>query len=393
MKYDFDTPIIRENTDCYKYDLREKYFGRKDIIPMWVADMDFRTPEFVIEAIRRRLQHELLGYTFIPDSFYESIVNWLTLRHHWQIRKEWISFSPGVVPSINLLVMALTEPGDAIVVQPPVYFPFYTAVKNHGRKLVTNPLLYKNGFYTINFDQFSSVTGNGVKMFILCNPHNPTGNVWKKEELSWLAEICLERKIILLSDEIHCDLVYPGNMHIPAASLSPEIAGITVTCMAPSKTFNLAGLSTSYVVTSNPEFRQKYDTVLDNVHVGAGNIFGFTALEAAYNEGHEWLDQLMLYLQENLSVLTDYLQRYIPEIQVIKPEATYMAWLDCRKLGLDNKSLHDFMITKAGLGLSDGVIFGEEGRGFQRINIACPRSVLLQALDQLHHAVVAFRNG
>jgi len=387
VKYNFDKPGSRENTSSVKYDMRGKVFGRSDIIPMWVADMDFQTPDFILEAIRKRLQHEMLGYTYIPDSFFQAIVNWNFRRHGWQIHKEWISFSPGVVPALNLLVMALTRPGDKIIVQPPVYFPFFSAVKNHGRILVNNPLRYEKGNYRMDFEQLSSCMDDQVSMLILSNPHNPTGNAWDKEVLLKLARCCLERNIIMLSDEIHSDLIFPGSRHVPLAGISPSIASQTVTCMSPSKTFNLAGLSTSYLVIPNPELKKKYDTVLEQVHVGAGNIFGFTALEAAYNKGEEWLSQLMTYLQDNLVFLNGFIQQHLPRIKAIKPEATYMVWLDCLELGMKKEELRDFMISRAGLGLSDGFLFGEGGEGFQRINIACPRSVLEKALCQLRKAV------
>jgi len=382
MHYDFDQIIDRQSSDSVKWN----HFD-PDVLPMWVADMDFQTPDFILEAIRKRLQHKILGYTFLPDSFFQAIMNWNSRRHGWQIRKEWISFSPGVVPALNLLVMALTKPGDKIIVQPPVYFPFFSAVKNHGRILVNNPLRYENERYGMDFGQLTSCLDDKVSMLILSSPHNPTGNVWDREVLLKLARICEDRNIIILSDEIHGDLIFPGSRHIPMASLSPSIANHTITCMAPSKTFNLAGLSTSYLVIPNPELKMKYDTVLEQVHVGAGNIFGFTALEAAYNEGEEWLGQLMAYLYDNLAMLTGYFQQHIPRIKVIPPEATYMVWLDCRALGMGKEALRDFMIRKAGLGLSDGFLFGEEGDGFQRINMGCPRPVLEKALFQLRNAI------
>ncbi|MBN1414954.1 MAG: PatB family C-S lyase [Bacteroidales bacterium] len=387
MKYDFDTPVARENTSSAKYDLRKEIFGRSDVIPLWLADMDFQTPGFIIEALKRRLQHEILGYSFPPDSFYDAIINWNRRRHEWVIKKEWIGFSPGVVPALNLLVMALTKPGDKIIVQPPVYFPFFSAVENHGRILVNNPLYYDQGEYRMDLKQLVLCLDDKVTMIFLCNPHNPTGNVWEKEVLMELANLCAERNIIMVSDEIHSDLIYPRYRHIPLASLSSAIAGHTITCLAPSKTFNLAGLSTSYLVISNPELKKKYDAMLDLVHVGAGNIFGFTALEAAYNEGDEWLEQLMEYIGDNLRFLTDFLREYIPPIKVVKPAATYMVWLDCREMGLGVKELRDFMIHKAGLGLSDGPLFGQGGEGFQRINIACPRATLEKALCRLQDAV------
>ncbi len=387
MRYDFDKVIPRESTSCEKYDHRARIFGRHDVIPMWVADMDFETPGFIREAIKRRLNHGILGYTFIPDSFYDAVISWNRRRHGWEIKREWISFSPGVVPALNLLVLSQTRPGDKIAVQPPVYFPFFTAVKNHGRELIRNPLKYEHGKYRMDFRHLASCLDNGVKMILLCSPHNPTGNVWEEKDLRQLAALCLERNIIILSDEIHCDLVYPGHKHIPLAGLSGDIAGITVTCMAPSKTFNLAGMSTSYLVIPDPELKRKYDAMLDHIHVGAGNIFGFTALEASYNEGEEWLAQLMEYLEGNLKYLTDFIRSEIPLIKVIPPAATYMAWLDCSALGMGSKELRSFMIGEAGLGLSDGPLFGEEGEGFQRINIACPRAVLEKALSQLREAV------
>jgi cystathionine beta-lyase len=387
MKYDFDTEISRENTSCYKYDLREKIFDQKDVIPMWVADMDFPTPPFIIEAIKERLKHEILGYTYIPDSFYEAIIGWNSRRHNWQIKKEWISFAPGVVPALNMLVMAFTQPADAIVIQPPVYFPFFSAVQNHGRKLVINPLRYENGSYHIDFVNLLQVLDKRVKMLIVCNPHNPTGNVWKEEDLLQLAEICMKRNILIVSDEIHCDIVYPGNTHTPVATLSDDIAHHTITCMAASKTFNIAGLSTSYLIIPDGKLKKKYDTILDNVHVGSGNIFGFTALEAAYNQGDEWLNQLLAYLKGNIDMLLEFFINNIPCIKPLKPEATYMVWLDCHAMNMNSKELQQFMIKKAKLGLSNGILFGENGDGFQRMNIATPKRILMKALEQLHHAI------
>jgi cysteine-S-conjugate beta-lyase len=387
MKYDFDTPVKREHTSSVKYDLREKIFGQPGVIPMWVADMDFPTPDFILEAIRRRLQPEILGYTFLSDSFFRSIIDWNFRQHDWQIRKEWISFSPGVVPALNLLVMALTRPGDKIIVQPPVYFRFFSAIENHGRIRVNNPLRYENGRYSMDFEHLYSCLDDKVSLIMLSNPHNPTGNVWEREVLLNLARHCMERNIIMLSDEIHCDLLFPGYRHVPLASLNSSIAGSTITCMSPSKTFNLAGLSTSYLVIPDSGLKKKYDAMLEKVHVGAGNIFGFTALEAAYTEGDEWLRQLMAYLNGNLVYLVDFMDRHLPQIKMIKPGATYMVWLDCRDLGLEKEALRDFMIRRAGLGLSDGFLFGEEGAGFQRINIACPRSLLEKALFQLRNAL------
>jgi len=387
MYYNFDEIISREGTGSVKYDLRAGIFKKKDIIPLWVADMDFRTPDFVLGAIQKRLEHEILGYTLIPPSFYQSVVHWNRKRHHWEIQPDWISFSPGVVPALNLLVMTYTNPGDSVIVQPPVYFPFFTAVENHGRKLVTNPLRYAEGIYTVDFEDLESKIDRNTRMLFLCNPHNPTGNVWSPEVLKRIGEICLRNNIWLVSDEIHSDLIFKGFKHTPVASISDDIARITITCMSPSKTFNLAGLSTAYLIIPDRQLRLQYERTLDHVHVGAGNIFGFIAAEAAYNHGEDWLRQLMEYLEGNYRLLQEFLVKHLPMIKAVPPEATYLIWLDCSQLGLSPEALRSLMILEAGLGLNDGLQFGREGEGFQRINIACPRSVLYEALVKMHSAV------
>ena len=387
MYYNFDEIISREGTGSVKYDLRAGIFKKKDIIPLWVADMDFRTPDFVLGAIQKRLEHEILGYTLIPPSFYQSVVHWNRKRHHWEIQPDWISFSPGVVPALNLLVMTYTNPGDSVIVQPPVYFPFFTAVENHGRKLVTNPLRYAEGIYTVDFEDLESKIDRNTRMLFLCNPHNPTGNVWSPEVLKRIGEICLRNNIWLVSDEIHSDLIFKGFKHTPVASISDDIARITITCMSPSKTFNLAGLSTAYLIIPDRQLRLQYERTLDHVHVGAGNIFGFIAAEAAYNHGEDWLRQLMEYLEGNYRLLQEFLVKRLPMIKAVPPEATYLIWLDCSQLGLSPEALRSLMILEAGLGLNDGPQFGREGEGFQRINIACPRSVLYEALVKMHSAV------
>lgn len=387
MHYNFDEIIDREGSGSIKYDLRDKIFKNNRVMPLWVADMDFRTPDFIIHALHKRLEHEILGYTRLPDSFYNSVVAWNWKRHQWRVEPGWISFSPGVVPALNLLVMAFTEPDDSIIIQPPVYFPFFTAIQNHGRRLRTNPLRLHNDQYTMDFEDLESKIDSTTRMIILCNPHNPTGNVWSRKILERLGQICVRNNILLVSDEIHSDLVFSGSRHIPVASLDAEISRNTITCMSPSKTFNLAGLSTAYLIISNPKVKAQYEKMLDHVHVGAGNIFGFVAAEAAYTYGEEWLRQLMVYLEGNFRFLRDYVARYMPMICVAPAEATYLIWLDCRALGLSQAALRNFMIAEAGLGLNDGTQFGEEGTGFQRINIACPRQVLHEALVKMHRAV------
>jgi cysteine-S-conjugate beta-lyase len=390
MLYNFDEIVDRKNTSSVKFDLRDKIFRKEDVIPMWVADMDFKTPPFIIDALRKRLDHEILGYTFISPSVFGSIVSWIRDRHGWDIRSGWICFSPGIVPAINLLILAYTQPNDKVIVQTPVYFPFFSAVENHGRELVYNPLIYRDGRYEMDFDDLESKMNSTTKMLILCNPHNPTGNVWPAEVLRRIGEMCLAHDVLLISDEIHSDLIYAGYHHTPVASLSEEIAANTITCMAPSKTFNLAGLSTSFLIIPDEKLRITYEKKLDQIHVGAGNIFGFVAMEAAYSHGSEWLDQLMKYLEGNLLFMEEFLQRHIPQIKIIRPEATYMVWLDCTQLKLTPSGLKEFMVNKAGLGLSDGPLFGKEGEGFQRINIGCPRSVLSEALLKLQSAITKY---
>ncbi len=383
MPYNFDELIDRRNTACYKYDLRDKFFKNPDVLPIWVADMDFRTPDFVLEAIRKRLQHEILGYSFHPDSQYQSVIDWVYQRHQWKIKKEWISFNPGVVPALSLAVLTFTNPGEKIIIQTPVYFPFYSAVTDHNRQLILNPLKVKNGRYVMDLDNLKSQINPATKMMILCSPHNPTGNVWTKNELLELTEICTKNNILIISDEIHADIVYEGNKHIPVAMLNEEIANHTVTLMAPSKTFNFAGLSTSYFIASNKVLYEKLDQAVNKMHLGMGNILGNIALEAAYREGNEWLSQLILYLQQNIAFTKDFINSDIPSLELIEPEATFLLWMDFRKTGLDDKTVRTILVEDAQVGLSNGILFGKDGEGFQRINIGCPRLILENGLQQI----------
>lgn len=387
IMYDFDKVVDRNNTQNVKYDYRKTYFGSDDVLPMWVADMDFETPSFVMEAIENRLKHQVLGYSYRPDSTYEAIINWLGRRHQWKVQKEWIGFTPGVVPALNFAVLALTNPGDKVIIQTPVYFPFYTAVRDHGRELAENPMVLEKGRYRIDFEQLKSCIDKNTKLLILCSPHNPTGNVWKKEELEELAGICLENGITIISDEIHADLVYPGNKHIPTASISDEIADSTLTLMAPSKTFNIAGLATSFIIGSNPKLFKKVNSFTEKLHLSQGNIFGTVAMEAAFNYGDEWLDELIRYLSKNVGITRDFINNEMPGVELIDPDSTYLLWIDFRKLGIPHKELVKLMIDKAGLGLSDGKLFGSDGEGFQRMNIGCASSVLEEALERMKRAL------
>jgi cystathionine beta-lyase len=389
--WNFDEPVRREGTNCIKYDLREVTFGVKDVIPMWVADMDFNTPEFIVKSLNDRLNHEIYGYSFRPPEYFSSIINWLSIRHNWKIEKEWISFCPGIVPALNFCTLAFTEPGDNIIVQPPVYFPFFSAVESHGRKLKHNRLTESDGNWAMDYDSLIASIDGKTKMIMLSNPHNPVGRVWTPDELDRLADICLKNNILIISDEIHCDLVLPGFNHTPLASLSDKIADHTITCIAPSKTFNLAGLSTSSVIISNPVLRKSFNRIVENLHVGNGNIFGTTASIAAYSLGHDWLNALLDYIDNNIDFVKDYCRKMIPEIIPVQPEATYMIWLDCRKFGMTGKELQNFFVSRAGVGMNEGTTFGPGGEGFMRMNLGTTHQTVMKAMEQIEKAVSTLR--
>lgn len=385
--WNFSEEINRENSNCIKYDWREKVFGRSDVIPMWVADMDFRTPSFVMNALSGRLKHEILGYSFRPESYFDALVRWIVSRHGWSVQRDWIEFSPGVVPALNICTLAYTDPDSEIIIQPPVYTPFHGAAKDHNRRLLFNNLLETPGGWVMDFEGLKKMITTNTRMIIISNPHNPVGRVWRRDELEHLVEICFEHGIVILSDEIHSDLILPGNRHIPVASLSEKAASITVTCMAPSKTFNLAGLSTSSMIIPDAVLREKYRRVLEGLHLHLGNIFGNVASEAAYTHGHEWLNDLLLYIRGNIDIVISYCSEHIQVIRPVDPEATYMIWLDCRQMNMSGKDLHRFFIEKAGVGMNEGSLFGPGGEGFMRMNVACPGSVVERALRQIDSAI------
>ncbi len=391
MNWNFDEEVPRERTNCVKFDLRKNVFGSADVIPMWVADMDFRTPDFIVNALRKRLSHEVMGYTFHPREYFTSIAEWLRTMHGWEVSEDWICFCPGVVPALNLCTLAYTRPSDSIVIQPPVYTPFFDAVENHGRNLILNQLVFSEGKWRMDLDSLRRIITPETRMIIISNPHNPVGRSWDTEELRELAGICLKNHTLILSDEIHCDLVLPGYKHTPVAKLSSPISAITVTCLAPSKTFNVAGLSTSSVVISNPVLRKYFKSKTDHLHIGNGNIFGTVSSVAAYSEGREWLSKLLEYIDGNVSCVMDYCREFIPEIIPVRPEATYMIWLDCRKLGMTGKELNEFFISKAGVGLNEGSAFGPGGEGFMRMNLGTTRLRITKAMEQIHKAVESIR--
>ncbi len=391
--YNFDEIIERENTDSIKYDLRQLFFNKKDVIPMWVADMDFETPGFIQEAVKARTEHPIYGYSIKPNSYYQSIIKWLKDEHQWDVKKDEISFSPGVVPGVALAVMAYTKPGDKIVIQQPVYFPFFSTVLDNGRQLLENDLIEKDNYYTIDFEDLEKkLSDSKAKVLLTSNPHNPVGRVWTEDELNKMLELCKKHDVLLLSDEIHSDLIFKGHKHIPAAKLSDDAKNRCITFMAPSKTFNMAGLSTSFLVIQNPELKKEFDNVVDAYHLGFGNVFGNVALEAAYTKGKPWLESLISYLQVNINLVDEFLKKEIPEITFTPPESTYLLWLNCKSLNMDDESLNEFFINQASLGLSKGIIFGQGGSGFMRMNVACPTSLVEKALNQLKTAIDEQKN-
>ncbi len=384
--YNFDEIVPRKGTNCLKYDAREWFFKTNKVLPLWVADMDFKTPGFIVDAIKKRAEHEIFGYSFRPDSYFQSIIDWMKRRHNWEIQKEWISFSPGVVAGLTFAIETFSKPGEGVVVQPPVYFPFFDSVKGTKRKMVENPLKIKNGRYTFDFDDLKSKIDKNTKLLLLCNPQNPGGMVWTREELTELANICLENSTIIISDEIHSDIIFDGQKHIPIALLSDEIAKNSIVCMAPSKTFNVAGLASSVIIIPDKLKSLQFKRALSVGHFEMGNIFGTVALESAYTHGDEWLRQMIDYVWNNYLYLNDFFKTNLPKVKVMKPEATFLIWLDFNEYGMSDKKLLKFVTEKAKVGLNNGGKFGTGGDGWLRLNIGCPRSVLEEALERLGKA-------
>jgi cysteine-S-conjugate beta-lyase len=386
MKFSFDEVIDRKGTGSVKLESLMEFYGTQDVLPMWIADMDFATPPFVIDALKKRLEHPILGYTLRQPSFNQSIVSWVKRRHDWTISAEQVVFSPGLVPALSMSVLAFTKPGDKVIVQPPVYPPFFWCVEKNNRILVENPLIHEDGYYRMDFDDLERNAANGARMLILCSPHNPVGRVWREDELREVAGICKKYGVVILSDEIHSDLVFKPNRHVPLPLVAPGYEEQIIVCLSPSKTFNLAGLSTSAMIIGSKDLRNQYSELLDTLHVGLGNVFGFTALEAAYQQGEEWLNQLLDYLAGNIHLVNTFIREHVPQVALREPEATYMVWLDCQRMNLGEKELADFFVHKAGIAPSPGNIFGRGGDGFQRLNIASPRTVIEECLDKLYHA-------
>lgn len=391
MKYDFDQVVDRSKNRSAKYDERKKKFGREDVIPLWVADMDFKTAQPVIDAMKARAEEGIWGYTSRPDSYFDAVCGWQKRRNGWEIDRSMLSFSVGVVPSLSSMVFVFTEPGDKVLIQTPVYSEFYDVTESWGREVIENPMVEKDGVWSVDFEDFEK-KAKEAKLFFLCSPHNPLGIVWTREELARMCEICIANDVLIVSDEIHSDLIFHGKKHIPTATLSPEIASHVITCISGTKTFNLAGLQASAVVFPNMELKKRFDKFWFNLDIHRNNAFSSIAMETAFNEGEEWLEQLLVYIDGNFELIRSFCAENIPQIRPNVPDATYLVWLDCRGLEMENEELRRFMIEEAGLGLNEGWSFGRSLSGYMRLNAACPRSVIEKALKQLKEAVEAVKN-
>ena len=387
--YDFDEIIDRRGTDSVKWDGFESQGKPKDALPMWVADMDFRSPKPVMDALHKRIDHGVYGYTMVSDTYKEAVVNWMSRRHHWQIDSNWIITSPGVVAALKIAVNALTKEKDSIIIQKPVYYPFDFAIALNNRRIIRNYMNYDGSKYTINFEDFEQkIIDHNVKLYILCNPHNPVGRVFTQEELQRLGDICKKHNVIVISDEIHQDIVFKGYTHIPFYNVDPSFKEFSVVFTAPSKTFNLAGLQTSNIIVANEKIRNQLQSQIDKSGISQPNLLGLLACQTAYNECEDWCDEMIAYVEGNIHFMSDFLQTRIPELKMIQPEGTYLVWLDCRALHMDCDALEKFMLEKAKLWLDEGYIFcKKEGAGCERINVAAPRKVIERALLQLEEAV------
>ena len=384
MKYDFDEIIPRRGTNSYKWDSA----GDADVLPMWVADMDFRTAPPVVEALRKRVEHGIFGYVRVPDAYYAAVTNWFARRHDWQIEKEWIIYTTGVVPALSAVIKALTVPEDKVMVQTPVYNCFFSSIRNNGCGMITNPLIYRNGTYQIDFaDLEQKAADPSVKVLLLCNPHNPAGRVWTKQELTRIGDICIRNNVWVVADEIHCELVFPGHTYIPFASISQEFLMHSVTCTSPSKAFNLAGLQIANIISADTDIRTKIDKAINVNEVCDVNPFGVEALMAAYNDSEEWLEELKQYLFDNYNYLRAYFSEYLPEFPVSMLEGTYLVWVDCSVLNQSSDEIVKTLLEKEKLWVNEGSLYGEIGEGFIRINIACPRQQLIEGLNRLRRAL------
>ena len=389
-QYDFDTVIDRHHTGALKLEVLQERYGRPDLLPLWVADMDFATPDFVVNAMKERMSHPIFGYTVEPSDYWPSVIDWIRSHHQWEVKREWLTFIPGIVKGIGMAINVFLRPDEKVIIQPPVYHPFRLTPEGNHREVVMNPLKENaDGTYSMDFDQLAQVADEKCRMLILSNPHNPAGMVWDVPTLQRLAHFCHEHHILVISDEIHCDMVLSGHKHHPFASVSDEAAACSITFGAPSKTFNIAGVVSSYAIVPNESIRRTFFDWLTANELNEPTLFAPIATIAAFRQGEEWRQQMLAYVEQNIDFVSDYLQQHIPAIRALRPQASFLVWLDCRALGLNHEALVDLFVNRAHLALNGGEMFGPGGQGFMRMNVGAPRSVLHQALEQLKAAVQA----
>ena len=386
--YDFDKIVDRTGSGDLKHEVLAERYGRADLLPLWVADMDFETPEFITDALRRRLEHSLFGYTVEPKDYWPTVQKWIKDHHGWNVKREWLSYIPGIVKGIGMVINVFTKPDEKVIIQPPVYHPFRLTPEGNGREVVYNPLKENSdGSYSMDFDNLDEVADDKCKVLILSNPHNPAGIVWDKDTLARLAEFCYDHNILVISDEIHCDMALWGNTHVPFATASDKAAQCSITFGAPSKTFNIAGIVSSYSIIPNDEIRNRFYTWLAANELNEAPMFSPIATIAAFRNGEQWRKAMLHYVEQNILFMEEYCKTHLPKIKPLRPEASFLVWLDCRALGLNHEQLIDLFVNKAHLALNDGEMFGKGGAGFMRVNVGTPRAILTKALEQLTEAV------
>lgn len=386
--YDFDKIVDRTGSGDLKHEVLAERYGRADLLPLWVADMDFETPEFITDALRRRLEHSLFGYTVEPKDYWPTVQKWIKDHHGWDVKREWLSYIPGIVKGIGMVINVFTKPDEKVIIQPPVYHPFRLTPEGNGREVVYNPLKENSdGSYSMDFDNLKEVANDKCKVLILSNPHNPAGIVWDKDTLARLAEFCYDHNILVISDEIHCDMALWGNTHVPFATASDKAAQCSITFGAPSKTFNIAGIVSSYSIIPNDEIRNRFYTWLAANELNEAPMFSPIATIAAFKNGEQWRKAMLHYVEQNIIFMEEYCKTHLPKIKPLRPEASFLVWLDCRALGLNHEQLIDLFVNKAHLALNDGEMFGKGGAGFMRVNVGTPRAILTKALEQLTEAV------
>lgn len=386
--YNFDKIVDRTGSGDLKHEVLAERYGRADLLPLWVADMDFETPEFITDALRRRLEHSLFGYTVEPKDYWPTVQKWIKDHHGWDVKREWLSYIPGIVKGIGMVINVFTKPDEKVIIQPPVYHPFRLTPEGNGREVVYNPLKENSdGSYSMDFDNLEEVANDKCKVLILSNPHNPAGIVWDKDTLARLAEFCYDHNILVISDEIHCDMALWGNTHVPFATASDKAAQCSITFGAPSKTFNIAGIVSSYSIIPNDEIRNRFYTWLAANELNEAPMFSPIATIAAFKNGEQWRKAMLHYVEQNIIFMEEYCKTHLPKIKPLRPEASFLVWLDCRALGLNHEQLIDLFVNKAHLALNDGEMFGKGGTGFMRVNVGTPRAILTKALEQLTKAV------